>query len=331
VNALRAFTNNDPDGNGKKDTYGFSTSGGGSSISLDWPEYIKNGLTYPSFVENNKYIDMQTDSRIQQVVDDILKVSNEGLVDPDWFLNKGNAKFDRAAQGKVGVLLSESKNFAFDSNPQSLQNVSKGLNPKADWVPFNPFGQTPLRTAASAGSPFLFSKNSVDKNPEKIKRAAQILDWLSSEEGFLLTHYGIEGKHYIRKGTTITLNIEARESDIGKKGNFLDIWAFFTPETPEVFGLQVIDPRETDRDREIYKFITGIPVRPNVGASLNPPEGLDLGAFRGRQSELQVKMIFEDKSGKKWPEYRDEIMTKYKGNLLFDAYETQMKAAGIIK
>lgn len=331
-NALRAFTNEDPDGNGKKDTYGFSTAAAGTSITLDWPEYIKNGLTFPSFMENNKYIDMQTDIRIQQVADDILKVINEGVVDPDWFLNKGTSHYDKASRGKVGVVLSDSKDFAYDSNPQSLQNMSKSIDPKANWVPFNPLGQAALRTAPSAGSPFLFSKNAADKNPEKLKRAVQILDWLSSEEGFLLTHYGVAGKHYTRKGNnTITLNLEARDADIGKRGNFLDIWSFFTPDTAEVFGLQLIDSRESDRDREIYKFVTSIPVRPNVGAGLTPPANVDLGAFRTRQKELQVKMIFEDKSGKNWPQYRDEIMTKYKGQLIFDAYESQMREAGIIK
>jgi len=328
---LQAFTNNDPDGDGKKNTFGFSTSGGGDSIGLDWPEYIKNGLTFPSFIENNKYVDMQTDPRIQQVVDDILKVTSEGLVDPDWFLNKGTNSYDKAVQGKVGVVLSNDKNFAYDSNPKSLQNDSKALNPKADWVPFSPFGQTALRTAATPGSPFLFSKKTADKDPEKIKRAVQILDWLAGEEGYLLTHYGIEGKHYTRSGNKITLNPQAYQDDIGKKGNFLDIWQFFTPATPEVLGLQVIDPRETDRDREIYNFVTGIPVRPNLGTNTVPPEGFDLGAFRGKQRELQVKMVMEEKSGKKWPEYREELMTKYKGQMMFDAYENQIRAVGVIK
>lgn len=303
----------------------------GSSIGLEWPEFIKNGLTFASFIEDNKFVDMQTDPRIKQVVDDILKVMNEGLVDPDWFLNKGTNSYDNAVQGKVGIVLSNDKAFAYDSNPASLQNDSKALNPKADWEPFNPLGQTALRTAPLPGPPVLFSKKTADKDPEKIKRAVQILDWLASEEGFLMTHYGIEGKQYTRSGNTITLNPQAYQEDIGKKGNFLDIWQFFTPATPEALGLEVIDPGETDRDREIYKFVTSIPVRNNIGTFIAVPEGIDLGAFRGRQNELQVKMVLEEKSGAKWPEYREEIMTKYKGKMLFDAYEDQIRAAGGIK
>ncbi|WP_127585610.1 extracellular solute-binding protein [Paenibacillus koleovorans] len=328
---LKAFTENDPDGNGKKDTYGFTTAGGGTSLSLDWPEWIKNGLTYPSFAENNKYIDMQTDARVQQVVDDIVKVIGEGVIDPDWFLNKAANVLDKAVPGRVGVVIGNTKDFAYDSMSQSLQSKSKAINPNANWVAFNPLGNVALRTAPSAGSPILFSKSAAEKNPEKLKRAVMVLDWLAGEEGYLLTHYGVEGKHYTRKGNVITLNIEARDTDITKKGDFLEIWNFFAPYTPEVFGLQVIDPRESDRDRELYKFITSIPVRPNVGAGLAPPEGVDLGAFRARQNELHVKMVLEEKSGKNWPIYREEVLNKYKGKLIFDAYETQMRAAGLIK
>ncbi|MDF2668249.1 MAG: hypothetical protein K0R67_555 [Paenibacillus sp.] len=331
VNVLRAFTNDDPDGDGKKNTYGFSLSGNGTAIGLDWPEYIKNGLTLALFVENNQFIDMQSDIRVQQVVEDIMKVTKEGLVDPDYFLNKGVQHVDKATQGKVGIVLGGTKDFAYDSNPQSLQTRSKAINQQADWVPFTPLGKTPLQTATLPGSPFLFSKVAAEKSPEKVKRIVEILDWLASEEGFLLTHYGIEGKHYTKNGNTITLNNAAYDADIVKQGNFLDIWSFFTPSSPEVLGLKLIDPRETERDRSIETFIRSIPTRASVGTNLVPPPGVDLAAFRTRMNELIVKMMFDDKSAAKWPEYREELLNKYNGKKMFDAYTEQIKAAGIIK
>lgn len=331
LTAIRAFANNDPDGNGKKDTFGFTTFGSGTSIGLDWPEYIKNGLTYSTFIENNKYIDSQTDPRNKQVLDDIVKVIQEGLVDPDWFLNKNPQHVDKAAQGKVGVVLGTAKDFAYDSNPQSLQSKSKQLFPEANWVPFSPFGATPVQSGIAPGSPFLFHKNVLEKEPEKVQRVTEILDWLAGEEGFLLTHYGQEGKHYTRSGSKITINPQAFEEDIVKKGNWLAIWDFFTPDTPAAFKLEVVDPRQTDRDREITKIVAAIPTAPYVGTSLTPPQGFDLAAFRTRQRQLQVQAVLEDKSGKNWPAYLDELLTKYKGNDLFNAYTEQIKAAGIIK
>jgi hypothetical protein len=328
---LRAFRNNDPDGNGKKDTYGFTTAGNGTSPSLEWPEWIKNGLTYALFVENNKFIDMQSDLRFEKVADDIVQLIKEDLVDPDWFLNKGPQVEDKAIQGKVGVVLGNSKNFAYDSNPQSIQVRSKAINPKAEWQPFVPFVDTPLATSNLPGSPFLIPKTTAEKSPEKVARIIEILDWLSSQEGFLLTHYGLEGKHYKKDGNNISLLQDAITNDIIKQGDFLKIWDFFTPNTPETFGLTVVDPNETDRDRGINKFLLSIPVRDNIGTNVTPPTGFDLAAFRSKMREYQVKLIMDEKSGKNYPKYYQELMTVYGGEKMFKAYEEQMKAVGMIK
>ncbi|WP_409344276.1 hypothetical protein [Paenibacillus sp. MBLB4367] len=327
VKSMEAFTFRDPDGNGKNDTYGFTTAGAGTSISVEWPEFIKNGLIFPSYFENDKLVDMQMDLRVGQVTADILKVMNEGLIDPDWFLNIGNQHVDKAVQGKVGIILGNTMDFAFDSNPESLQARSKAVSPTADWVPFNPFGNQPLRTAVSPDYPFVFSNNAAGLNPEKLKKTAKILDWLAGEEGFLLTHYGIEGKHYAREGNTITLKPDVLEKDIKKKGDFLKIWSFFTPNAPDVLGLTVVDSRITERDKMIYRTVTAIPVYEGLGTTLTPPLGINVEIMRARQNELQVKMIFSDKSGERWPEYRKEVMTLYEGSNIFRQYEEKIREA----
>jgi putative aldouronate transport system substrate-binding protein len=83
---LQAFTFNDPNGNGKKDTYGFTTPGTGTSISTDWPENVKN-LDY----------------------------------------------VDKAVQGNAGIVLGNTADFTYDSNPNSLQSRSKAVNGEANW------------------------------------------------------------------------------------------------------------------------------------------------------------------------------------------------------
>jgi len=329
VDVLRAFTFNDPDKNGLDDTYGFSTAGNGVSISLEWPEYVKNGLLFPSYYGDDHLVDMQTDLRVGRVVDDILNVIDEGVVDPDWFLNKGNKPVEKAIQGKVGVIMGETADFAFDSNPRSVQARSKESNPAADWVPFNPFGNQPLRTSVTPDYSFVFSNNAAGQNPEKLKRIVDILDWMAGEEGFLLTHYGMEGKHYTRKGNTITLMTDAIEKDVQERGDLFEIWSFFTPRTPEVLGLTVLDSRITERDKAVYRSLVSFPVREGLGTTLTPPLGIDVDAMRSRQNELQVKMLFSDKSGEYWPEYRQEIMDFYEGNQIFRQYEEKIRAARI--
>ncbi|GIP33355.1 extracellular solute-binding protein [Paenibacillus sp. J2TS4] len=332
VDVLRKFRNDDPNRSGSKDTYGFTTAGGGSGIGTDWPEYFRHGLTYPRKIENNQYVDMLTDPRIEYVIDDIVKLIEEDLIDPDWFLNKDPQHIEKAIQGKVGVILGTRQEFALDSNPQGIQARTKQLFPDANWVPMNIFPDTSIAIKPSPGSPFLFAKQVAEKDPEKVKRSIEILDWLASEEGYLLTHYGVEGQHYTRKGNTIKINLEAFTNDVITQGDFLKIWQFFTPfDASQIFDLEVLDPRQTDRDREILEFFSTVKLDENEGVSLIAPEGFDLAAFRKRQSEFQVKAVLEDKSGKNWPQYREELMTKYNGNELFNAYIEIMRKAGAIK
>ncbi|MBP1993814.1 extracellular solute-binding protein [Paenibacillus eucommiae] len=323
VKVLRAFTFDDPDNDGLNNTFGFTTSGNSSSLSTDWPEYVKNGLIYPAYMKNNKLIDMETDPQIGQVVDDILKVVNEGLIDPDWFLNQETEHIDKAVQGNAGIVLGDTQDFALDANPRSIQSRSRALNPNANWVPFNPFGSEPLRAGIDPGYPFVFSRMTVDLNPEKVTKIVEILDWLAGPEGFLLTHYGLEGTHYTRSGNTITLqpiDKAAQQPSL----DFLKIWDFFTPEAPNVLGLQVINPELTERDKEIKLFLAQLPVKEKLGTALTPPLGIDVGAFRDKQNEFQVKMLFSDKSGRNWPQYREEIMTKYFGAQILRNFEDQI-------
>ena len=148
-------------------------------------------------------------------------------------------------------MLGATKDFAFDANPNSLINKTKAINPESGIGPFL------IRLRTNRGvwtenlpdTPFVFAASLAEESPEKIERTVEILDWLASEEGFLLSHYGIEGTHYTREGNTITLNPEAIQQDIVEQGNFLDVYDFFTPNEPEVLGLEVMDPRMTNHDR----------------------------------------------------------------------------------
>lgn len=326
VEVLKAFTRNDPDGNGKDDTYGFTTAAAGDGIGLDWPEYWKSGLVLAHTRIDGRYVDFQTDDRMTQVLTDVAERIADGVVDPDWFMNKSPQHIDKAVQGKAGVVMGSVLDFAFESNPYSIQSRTRLLFPEADWVPFTPFGNHPIQSGIAPGTPFLFPKSVAESDPEKITRIVRILDWLAGEEGFLLTHYGLEGRHYTRSGSTITLLPEAIAADITTNGNWLAIWDFFTPATPNVLNLNVVDPSQTDRDRSIAKALAAIPSAPYIGTNLLPPIGFDLVTFRKRQRELQAKAVLEDKSGKNWPAYREELMTKYGGNELFQGYNEQIRA-----
>ncbi|MBE9915402.1 extracellular solute-binding protein [Paenibacillus donghaensis] len=327
IEVMKAFTEKDPDGNGKKDTYGFTTYGGGTNMSLDFPEFVKHGLIGDFMVEGDKFIDTRTDLRVEQVLNDIKKVMDMGIVDPDWLLAKNGQQLEKAEQGKVGIVLGVGKNLAFDNNPEGLQVKTKQItgNDKVDWQPFHPFANTGTWLETVPGNPFLLSSQSSD---DKIKKSLEILDWLAGEEGYLLTHYGQEGTDYTREGNKIKINQEAFKQNVTDNGNFLTVYQWFTPvPSPEVLGLELDDPSITERDKKIVETIDSYKIVPSVGTSVVVKEGMDLAGLRKRMNEIMVSIVFDEKDASKWPEYRKELMTKYGGNEIFNYYAEQVSNA----
>ncbi|MDF2668338.1 MAG: hypothetical protein K0R67_644 [Paenibacillus sp.] len=328
LNVMRAFTNNDPDGNGKKDTYGFSASAAGGRIPLDFPQWINNGLVADFMLNGKEFVEVQSDLKVQNVIQGVAEMNKEGIVDPDWFINKAPQHIDKAAQGKIGVIWSTDKNIGLDSVPTSLQAKAKLIDPKADWQPIFPFSNQPYgwkQGTAGGAAPFLFAKTVAEKSPEKVKRSIEILDWLASEEGYLMTHYGQEGKHYKKEGSKITLDPAAYDADIAKSGDWLSIYKFFTNlDEPSTLKLEIIDPRMTDRDRAVLKFVEAIPKHAGEPVTLAPPQGMNIGDYRKEMARLQAVALFDDKSGANWPKYREELMTKYSGQKIFQGYVDQI-------
>ncbi|MDF2647546.1 MAG: transporter substrate-binding protein, partial [Paenibacillus sp.] len=322
IKVMEAFTFQDPDGNGKNDTYGLTEAGGGASVP-QFPEFYKHGLYSNLMLENNELIDAYTDTRIQQVFEDLLVTINKGIIDKDWFLQKGEEAFNKAVQGRVGIINSWNKNEAFDNNVNGLQYKSKEVLKKAgqeeaakkvDWQPIHPWAKTGVQVEALPGHLIMFGLNT---SPEKVKRSVEILDWLASEEGFLLTRFGKEGVHYKKNGKQIVIDPDAFKKDVTDQGNFLSIYSFFSNGDPDKLGLLITAPNETDRDRLITQKLATYVIKPSVGTSLAPPAGLDIGAFRKEMRAYHAKMLFDDKSASKWPTYRSELMTKYKGKEIF--------------
>ncbi|MES7181305.1 hypothetical protein U6V59_12405, partial [Cutibacterium acnes] len=179
-------------------------------------------------------------------------------------------------------------------------------------------------------------KTTADQNPEKLERMAQILDWMASEEGFLLIAYGLEGKHYTRDGNTITItqeHLDAYQQDVIQQGNFASIYNFFYAHNPEYqpLGLEVIDERMTDRDREILATIATYKLIPSIGTNVAPPPGFNLADFRRQMREFQVQILFDEPDASNWPAYHERLMTEFGGQAMLDTYTEQIKAAGVIK
>lgn len=197
-NVAKAFTLNDPDGNGKHDTYGIAEDksiGVLSQISLfmgapnGWGE--KDGKLQPSFLYP-EYVDAM--KRVRGMF-------QEKLMTQDFAVAK---KFDLINQGKAGMY------FSVLDDAATKHNELFKLNPNAELdviAPIGgPMGERVLATTGYNGV-FMFPKTSV-KTEEELKGILGFFDKLADEPMQNLLGWGVEGKHYAMSGDKATQTAE---------------------------------------------------------------------------------------------------------------------------
>ena len=208
---LTAFTNDDPDGNGKNDTFGYTSSkvtGPDAVGPFDWV-FFAYGLKYADYSldENDNVIAWFEDPSFVPAMKYIKDLWDSGLIDPELMLNDGTKKEEKFYQGKTGsVLVPLFRHVTrHESSVKELfpdATISYGLPPKG------PDGASGLNKQGKGG--MMTCVTAACKNPDK---AVEFVNFMVSEEGNNLLRLGIEGIHYTMNGDEIVFNEEERAKD----------------------------------------------------------------------------------------------------------------------
>jgi len=223
LNLLTAFTKNDPDGNGKADTYGMTAKPDGTAIfNIDFFAgmfRVPNGWklngdgTLVSSIETDEFKALVTYMR---------KLYEAGIFHPDAATMSSVQAQDAYATGKVG---------SFWDSTQSAAGVAPGIrgrakqsNPMANTVGFIPVGADGGKATAPIDTGFFgitAIPAKVGKDRERVKELLRILDYYaapfgSEERAFL--NYGIEGVHHTVKDGERVLTDQGK-ADIGELNN----------------------------------------------------------------------------------------------------------------
>ncbi|TDL73611.1 extracellular solute-binding protein [Rhodococcus qingshengii] len=186
---LRAFTFNDPDKNGKDDTYGIVMNQGQpfNSYAAAFGAPNKWEVT-----DKGKFIrDVLTDEFFESIKfqRDLYK---EGLINKDFTVIDRPEWQTAVETGQAGVRIDTS------NSTEPLQVNAKNINPKAEFGMFsileNGQGKRVFAEGGHNGF-FLFPKASV-KTEDELLRVLKFFDDLAREEASTLLTWGIEGKHY---------------------------------------------------------------------------------------------------------------------------------------
>ncbi len=209
---MRAFTFDDPDGNGKDDTYGYGAFQeinnyeawpgrrlepifGAFGVDGTWNMTASNaGLN----ILKPEFFDAMT--MLKQMVD-------EGIIDPNWLAYKKDDFRAAWKQGRFGIMREQNAAFAATSN---YAPFDKNF-PDGEWIiidpPTGPKGHASVGPYTAGFRIYAISAKAVKEG--KKDKIAELLEWMASEEGYYLLGWGVEGVNYTKdaNGVPVAANL----------------------------------------------------------------------------------------------------------------------------
>lgn len=202
---LRRFTNDDPDGNGKDDTYGMLLNGRVPAAIFSWwgvnaEDWIQNeeGTWVPTYM---------TDALIEPL-QFLNKLYHEGIIDPEFTTNSNKTSLQKFAGGKFGVFYKNvddlsiynviMKNFY---PAQELSSAEEAM----DMVGI--LGPITLTEENEAQWPAILETSgmeiSANVSDEKLEKILEILEYLMDPDNQRMLRFGFEGREYTLEGDTV--------------------------------------------------------------------------------------------------------------------------------
>ncbi|MDU0203336.1 extracellular solute-binding protein [Paenibacillus sp. MAH-36] len=204
----KAFATQDPDGNGKKDTYGLNMAGGGNLI-----DPMFQNVTW--ILKDGKWV--KDWDRAEAANAFRKKLFDEGIVDKDFLTDKNGKKAEQDfVTGKIGIYTAAGSYKVFTSQYETLRKnvpdaklVAIAL-PSSQFGSFSPDFNPPVQLTGVL--------NAKTKDPEA---AIKMIDYLSSPEWVKTTYSGIEGTHYkVENNKEVPINAEKNKKELDWLGDF---------------------------------------------------------------------------------------------------------------
>lgn len=189
---MLAFAKQDPDGNGKDDTYGWSYN----RVMGPLHRNLINGFgVRPNSVpdENGNYELMQAQEGYFEFIDWLHDMYANGALDPEWYLTKMYEDDDKWAAGQIGAIYS---NKITEHINASTTNEVKNVDPNAELVAGPPLRQEGKTISDVYYNPQIWGNYGISADSEHIEKAIEFLDYGYTDECNELLVVGIEGVTY---------------------------------------------------------------------------------------------------------------------------------------
>ena len=200
--ALNKFTNGDPDGDGKDDTFGWSTDNLGIS-TLFYPVFGAYGVFPGIFTEENgKIVRGEIQPATKQALTRLNKWFEAGYLDPEFFVNKWVNVTEKWLAEKFGVVTwawwELSPRDAFWSGSFKENLLQKNPNSELVIIPFpkGPDGQSGSFQHFPLASFIAFGRH-LEQDQEKLQKYLEVMDESSmNPEQLEFVFFGVEGRTF---------------------------------------------------------------------------------------------------------------------------------------
>ncbi|GGD97643.1 extracellular solute-binding protein [Paenibacillus nasutitermitis] len=200
TNVMKAFTENDPDGNGKKDTYGMAmsyASGFISSVAAFTPTKV---MPFQSWVEDGKggILPGWAAPNGRKLVELVTDWYRNGYISKDFVLMKSSQSEEDFLLGKAGI----HGDFAYLAYSPERLKKARAANPNFQWDVVPPLTALDgTEGSYSLGNGFygfnvLSAKAGSDEG--KVRRLLKILDDQMNAPGIVPFSDGQEGVHFTK-------------------------------------------------------------------------------------------------------------------------------------
>ncbi|MFK7695568.1 hypothetical protein [Paenibacillus sp. HJGM_3] len=328
---MKAFTEKDPDGNGKNDTYGFiggmNKEGNLQTYGFDTLMWMF-GVNPPSAIEvkDNKPVFLFTDPKMKEALAYINKMMQANVVDPDWVtMNTPDLLDQKFFKGKVGFMVRDARRL----EPSDQQKMKEVGGEVPDWIIIppmkGPYGDQILERKTFQGNSWAISKKA-DK--EKVLRALAMLEyWFTDKEAYPYFAYGLKGIHWDMvdgkpKNKTPDLSKEIKDKynwvdhyKANRRGDDAEYFSFKNPNVAEAF---------TNNQKYVAPTLPG--------NFLTPDPSDTLAADRIRFiNESLVKFMSGKDPLSNWDNFLKTLDSKFDMQKYKDTATKQLKDAGLIK
>lgn len=211
---LSDIVNKDPDGNGKKDTYGL---GADSAGLWDYPKIFTNPFGYGTWVkEDGKFIPDKISAKQLDYYRYMRQLVAEGLIDRDFAIQKSDEGLQKFISGKLGVLVTQVQ-------LDGIYDKWSKANPDKNFFEHVKYIKTPATNDGTV-SRFAFTSYWAETyiggrvDDKKLDRILRMMDYMNTREYMMSAKLGMKDKDYRANGDSIEIT---RAKD--DKGNFVGI------------------------------------------------------------------------------------------------------------